>query len=229
MKKEEIQKLSEVIKRLVQKEVAAAVEDMSVAMATIIKETIESKLTVQQSILQERDLVGEKRKNMSNIRDDFSNKLNYGYTLSQLANSTEPDTERYTPKVSKSPIVTKNKVLNSIFSQVAEEMPSNFGNPNYGLGNPLMENNNLNFNMPTPTTPTTPMTDYDGHMNTYNQPPMVQSQQPIRPTFDLPTLDADNKPINLNSVPPTVVGALVRDYRSVLKLAEEKTKYRHNK
>ena len=189
MKKENTQKLVELVKRLVQKEVNLAVQDMGKVMSKIIKEQVQKELD-KHPIITEYDTVGRVRKNGQKIRDDFNSRVNYGYTLSQAANTIDPDTTRYQPK----PVVTGNKVLNDIFSQVAEDMPDDFGSD---MSNMLTENKN----------------PYG--MNNFNQNPNNMNPAPQQPPirFELPNTGPDSEVINPESVPSSILNAMIKDYR----------------
>lgn len=221
MKKDTAQKLTEVIKKIVQKEVNAAVQDIGKVMGKIIKEQVAKELEKHKTILNEYDTVGRAK---NNIRDDFNKKINYGYTLTQAANAGNINITNYAPRPQQQmpyqyeeepqSIKTGNKILDSVFQDVAREMPDDFGR-DYSMGMPMTPTmnplNELNLNMNT-------MASYGNRMPPQPTPLSQVGQQPIN--FELPIQDVEGGMLHLDNVPSSVINKLVKNYKPVVNKLE---------
>lgn len=206
MKKETLQKLTEVIKKIVQKEVNLAVQDIGKVMGKIIQEQVTKEIEKQKPILNEYDVVG-KTKSKNNLRESFNNQMNYGYTLTQAANNNNINISNYAPKSNSLNLKTGNKVLDNIFTQVAEEMPDDFGK-DYSMGMPMTPSlNQLNLNM-----------NSMGYNNLSQQPQPIQQKI----NFELPMQDTEGGILHLDNVNPDVINKLVKNYRPVIQKIESK-------
>lgn len=207
MKKETTQKLTEVIRRMVQKEVTLAVQDIGKVMGKIIKEQVAKELEKQKPNINEYDAINQTR-NKNDLKESFNRQMNYGYTLTQAANSNI-NTNNYSPTPAKQSLKTGNKILDNIFTQVAQEMPDDFGS-NYSSGIPMTPSlSELNLNM--------------NSMNNGYRTSMPQQQaiqQPIN--FELPIQDTEGGLLNLENVNPDVINKLVKNYRPVIQKIESK-------
>lgn len=215
MKKESTKKLVEVIRKLVQKEVGnlvqeqinIAVQDIGKVMNKIIREQVDKELSKHQIITDEYDV--SKNLKRKSTKDSFNEQINYGQSLLQAANNSEISVEKYTPKPiprKKTAVNTGNRVLNEIYSQVAQEMPDNFGSEMYG-SMPYAQSNTLDT--------------LDLNMNSmggYQNRP-VQQNQPIK--FKLPDRDSEGHVLNLESVPDSIIGSMIKDYRPTIQNIEK--------
>lgn len=201
MKKEEIKKLSEVIKRLIKNEVNLAVQDIGKVMGKVIKEQVANEFKKQKSIINEYDVVKQKQNaRNSNLRESFNKQINYGYTLAKaLDNNNKVDIDKYTPTDLKGDTIkTSNTILANVLKDVEENMPENFNNTSF------YNTSNLNESL------------YNVQSNQLNLGGQKSN------TFELPSQDTEGGLLHLESVNPNVINSLIKDYRPIIKKIEEK-------